>query len=253
MPDKGTKKKVTKVGGDAPASSKKDATFVASAESKGKATKFRIFAMLSWIIAIGIEVWAILLLQKPPINTTYLIIMVVVIMIFAIIGSLLWKKANRFDPASEKNKVKFFIQNQLGVIITVIAFLPLIILIFTNKDLKGKQKGLVGTIAIVALVIAGYFGVSLNPPSIEQYTEQTAKVESLMGVNNVYWTKSGKKYHTYIDCQHINTSKTDEIFSGTVAKARELKNISELCLTCEKRAEKEKLKKAEESHAVDIE
>lgn len=254
MPDKGTKKKVTRVGGgEASSKSKETKTFVASDESKGKAMKFRLFALLSWIVAIGIEVWAILLLQKPPINTTYLIIMIVVIMIFAIIGSLLWKKANRFDPASEKEKIKFFIQNQLGVIISVLAFLPLIILIFTNKDLKGKQKGLVGTIAIIALVVAGYFGVDFNPPSIEQYTEQTAKVESLMGVNNVYWTKSGKKYHTYIDCQHINTSKTDEIFSGTVAKARELKNISELCLTCEKKAEKEKSLKAETTSEVDLE
>ncbi len=251
MPDKGTKKKVTKVGGtEAPSQSK---TFVASDESKGKALKFRLFALLSWIVAIGIEVWAIMFLQKPPINTTYLIIMIVVIMIFAIIGSLLWKKANRFDPASEKNKVKFFVQNQLGVIISVLAFLPLIILIFTNKDLKGKQKGLVGTIAIIALAVAGYFGVDFNPPSIEQYTEQTAKVESLMGTNLVYWTKSGTKYHTYSDCYHINTKKTEEIFEGTVAKARELKNISELCMTCEKKAAKEKALKAEKTPEVDLE
>lgn len=253
MPDKGTKKKLTRVGGVDTSSSSEAKTFVASDESKGKAMKFRIFAIISWIVAIGIEVWAIMLLQKPPINTTYLIIMIVVIMIFAIIGSLLWKKANRFDPASEKDKIKFFIQNQLGVIISVIAFLPLIILIFANKDLKGKQKGLVGTIAIIALVVAGYFGVDFNPPSIEQYTEQTAKVESLMGTNLVYWTKSGTKYHTYSDCYHINTKKTEEIFEGTVAKARELKNITELCMTCEKKAEKEKNLKVETTSEVDLE
>lgn len=253
MPDKGTKKKLTRVGGVDTSSSSEAKTFVASDESKGKAMKFRIFAIISWIVAIGIEVWAIMLLQKPPINTTYLIIMIVVIMIFAIIGSLLWKKANRFDPASEKDKIKFFIQNQLGVIISVIAFLPLIILIFANKDLKGKQKGLVGTIAIIALVVAGYFGVDFNPPSIEQYTEQTAKVESLMGTNLVYWTKSGTKYHTYSDCYHINTKKTEEIFEGTVAKARELKNITELCMTCEKKAEKEKSLKVETTSEVDLE
>ncbi|MFC2155495.1 hypothetical protein ACFLRB_03260, partial [Acidobacteriota bacterium] len=222
------------------AKAKEAKTFVATDESKGKATKFRIFAIISWIVAIGVEVWAIFMLQKPPINTTWLIVMIVVIFIFAVIGSLLWKKANRFDPASEKNKVKFFIQNQLGMIITVIAFLPLIILIFTNKDLKGKQKGLVGIIAIIALAVAGYLGIDFNPPSIEQYTAQTAKVESLMGTNNVFWTKSGTKYHTYSDCYHINTNKTEEIFNGTVAQARELKNITELCNTCEKRAEKEK-------------
>ena len=118
-------------------------------------------------------------------------------------------------------------------------------------DLKGKQKGLVGTIAIIALVVAGIIGVDFNPPSIEQYTEQTAKVESLMGTNNVFWTKSGTKYHTYSDCYHINTNKTDEIFSGKVSQARELKNITELCITCEKRAEKEKALTAEKTTEVE--
>ncbi len=244
MPDKGTKKKLTRVGGvDSHSDEKNVREFVASDESKGKALKFRIFALLSWIVAIGVEVWAILLLQKPPVNTTYLIIMIVVILIFAVTGSLLWKKANRFDPASEKDKIKFFIQNQLGVIISVIAFLPLIILIFMNKDLKGKQKGLVGTIAIVALVIAGYFGIDFNPPSVEKYTQETALVESLMGKNLVYWTDFGTRYHTYSDCYHINTTKTDEIFEGTVAKAKELEKITELCKTCEERAKKEKKQK----------
>ena len=162
-------------------------------------------------------------------------------MIFAVIGSLLWKKSNRLDPASEKDKVKFFIQNQLGLIISIIAFLPLVILIFTNKNLSGKQKGLVGSIAVVALLIAGVTGIDFNPPSQEQYLEQTQQVESLNdGVNHVYWTKSGQSYHLYQDCSYINTDRTDEIFEGTVAQARELKNITDLCDRCENRAKKEK-------------
>lgn len=56
----------------------------------------------------------------------------------------------------------------------------------------------------------------------------------------MYWTKSGERYHIYSDCQHINSSRTDEIFQGTVAQARELKNITELCGTCRGRAEAEK-------------
>ena len=99
----------------------------------------------------------------------WLIALIVADLIFAVIGNLLWKKANRFDPASEKEPFKFFVQNQLGAIIAVIAFLPLVILIFTNKDLKGKQKGLVGAIAVVALLIAGFTGIDFNPPSQEQY------------------------------------------------------------------------------------
>jgi hypothetical protein len=239
MPDKGTKKKVIRVGGDE-SSAPKESKWSASDKNRSKSRNFRLFAFISWLVAIGFEVWAIFMLQKPPINTTWLIVMIGAALVFAIIGSLLWKKANRLNPASEKDKIRFFIQNQLGVIISVIAFLPLVILIFTNKDLKGKQKGLVGTVAVVALLIAGYVGIDFNPPSIEKYTEETDVVESLMGVNNVYWTEFGTKYHTYSDCSHINTDRTDEIFSGTVAQARKLKNITQLCKTCKARAEKDK-------------
>jgi hypothetical protein len=56
----------------------------------------------------------------------------------------LWKKANHIDPASEKNKAKFWLWNNLGTILSVLAFLPIIILVFTNKDLDKKSKGLVG-------------------------------------------------------------------------------------------------------------
>lgn len=236
-------KKITRVGGGetASASTVKDATpFVVTEESKGKARTLRIIAVISWIVAIGAEVLAILVLNKVPVNTTWLILLIVAALIFAVIGSLLWKKSNRLDPASEKDKVKFFIQNQLGLIISIIAFLPLVILIFTNKDLSGKQKGLVGTIAVIALAIAGLTGIDFNPPSQEQYLEQTQQVESLNnGLNLVYWTKSGHSYHLFQDCSYINTDRTDEIFEGTVAQARELKNITDLCDRCESRAEKE--------------
>jgi len=244
MPDKGTKKKVVKVGGgesSAKTGTKKSQSFVVTDESKAKAKTFRIFAIIAWVVAIGFEAGAIFMLQKPPINTTWLIGLIVADLIFAVTGSLLWKKANRFDPASEKEKVKFFIQNQLGAIISMIAFLPLVILILTNKNMKGNQKAILGSVAAVALVIAGIVGIDFNPVSIEQYAEQTAEVQALNdGVNNVYWTKSGSSYHIYSDCSYINTDRTNEIYEGTVAKARELKNITDLCDRCENRAIKAK-------------
>ncbi|NLN29723.1 MAG: hypothetical protein GX158_00565 [Bacteroidales bacterium] len=243
MENKKTSKKITRVEddgkGSAPASGK-TTKFVASDESKAKARNFRIIAAVAWIVAIAFEIVAIFQLRNVPVNTTILIVLIVAALIFAVTGSMLWKKANRFDPASEKEKVRFFIQNQLGVIISIIAFLPLVILIFTNKDLSGKQKGLVGTVAVIALLIAGVAGVDFNPPSQEQYLEQTQQVEALMdGVNHVYWTKSGRVYHLFPDCSYINTDRTDEIFEGTVAKARELKNITNLCSRCEQRVLRE--------------
>jgi hypothetical protein len=237
-------KKLTRIdGGDIPSAStvKETKSFVASDESKAKAGKLRIIAAISWLVAIGFEIGAILLLRKVPINTTWLIVLIVADLIFAVIGSLLWKRSNRFDPASVNDKIKFFVQNQLGLIIGIIAFLPLVILIFTNKDMSGKQKGIVGAIAVIALVIAGVTGIDFNPPSQEQYIDQTKQVESYNnGVNHVFWTKSGKSYHLYQDCSYINTDRTDEIFEGTVAQARELKNITDLCDRCANRAKKEK-------------
>ncbi|MCX6557151.1 MAG: hypothetical protein NTW95_06935 [Candidatus Aminicenantes bacterium] len=246
MPDKGTTKKIIQVeGGESPAAARESSPFVASDENKGKAKSLRLFAIISWIVAIGLEVGAILLLRKPPVTMAWLIALIAADLIFAVIGNLLWKNANKLSPASEKDPVRFFIQNQLGAIISVIAFLPLVILIFTNKDLKGKQKGIVGAIAVIALLIAGATGIDFNPPSQEKYEAQTAQVKQLTGVNHVFWTKSGTKYHLFSDCYHINTNKTEEIFSGTVAQARELKNITELCKTCEERWTKEKALPAE--------
>ena len=244
MPDKGTTKKVIRVEGGEVSSSttvKDSKPFIASDENKARAKSHRIFAIISWIIAIGFEIGAILILAKTPINTFWLIVLIVADLIFAVIGSLLWKKANRLDPASEKDKIKFFLQNQLGMIISIIAFLPLIILIFTNKEMTSKQKGIVGSIAIIALLVAGIVGIDFNPPSQEQYAEQTERVKTLNdGLNNVYWTKSGTSYHLYSDCFYINSDRTSEIFKGTVAQARELKNITDLCDYCENRAIKEK-------------
>ncbi len=240
MADKGTKKKLTRVTGGNASSAVETKPFVASDESNTKARNLRIFAVICWILAIGFQIGAIFLLTKPPIVMWQIIALIVADLIFVVAGSLLWKKSNRLDPASEKNKIRFFIQNQLGLIAAIIAFLPLVILIFMNKNISGKQKGIIGGIAVAALVIAGITGIDFNPPSVEQYAEQTAQVESLTGKNFVYWTKAGTRYHLYSDCWRINTKKTDEIFQGTVAQARELKNITELCSTCEERVKKEK-------------
>ncbi|HRZ27185.1 MAG TPA: hypothetical protein P5295_10285 [Spirochaetota bacterium] len=239
MPDKGTKKKITRIdGGDA--SPGEGRSFTPTADSRSQALKFRIIAAVSWVIAIGFEIGAIVLLQRPPISTTWLIVLIAAALVFAVIGNLLWKKSNRLDPASEKEPVKFFIQNQLGAIISTIAFLPLVILVLTNKNMDKKQKGIVGAVAGVALLIGLGTGIDFNPPSQEKYAQETARVEQLMDKNLVYWTKSGTRYHLYSDCSAINTRKTDEIFQGTVAKARELKNINQLCRFCENKAAKEK-------------
>ena len=216
-------KKITKIEGDNPSSTSTSSstTFVPTGEAKGKATQLRLFAGLSWAVAIVAQIFAIKFVLAQPINMTWIIGLIVVDLAFAILGSYFWKKSNRLDPASEKNKFMFFMQSQLGLIVAVIAFLPLVIFVFTNKNMDGKQKGIIGGIAVVALLIAGITGTDFSPPSVEQYTEQTKQVEDLTGTNLVYWTKSGKSYHLYNDCGYINSDRTTEIFEGTVAQARD--------------------------------
>jgi len=214
-------KKVVRVESDAAEVEEAAADWEPTPESKGKATAFRVIAVVLWVLAIGTEAFAIFfVLRQAPVNMVLLIILLVVIGALAVGGSLLWKRANRLDPARKSDKVRFFVQNQLGAIITVIAFLPLIILIFTNKNMDGKQKGIAGAIAIVLLLVAGYFGLSLNPPSVEQYTAETETVVELTGQNLVYWTESGEVYHLCEDASAVNLDSEDNtIYSGTVADA----------------------------------
>jgi hypothetical protein len=190
-------------------------------EAKGKATTFRIIAAVLWVLAIGTEAFAIFwVLKQNPINMVLLIILLVVIGLLAVGGSLLWKRSNVLDPASKSEPVRFFVQNQLGAIITVVAFLPLIVLIFTNKNMSGQQKGIAGAIGIVLLLVAGYFGTSINPPSTEQYDQETSVVVGYTGQDLVFWTKEGQVYHLCQDVSDVNlTSKDNTIYSGTVAEA----------------------------------
>jgi hypothetical protein len=138
------------------------------------AKRLRLFAALAWIVAIGAEVAGVVLLYRHKFdhgNLALLIGLLVGIAIFAIAGSLLWKAANKHDPARESDRASFFFQNQLGAIITLIAFLPLIVLIFMDKDMDPKNKKIAGGVGAVLAVVATLIGVSWNPPSVEQYTK----------------------------------------------------------------------------------
>jgi hypothetical protein len=145
----------------------------------GQPATLRIIAAVLWLLAIACEAFTIFkVLRQNPVNMTLLIAAIVVIGVLAIVGDLLWKRANLLDPASTSEPVRFFIQNQLGAIIGMIAFLPMIVMIFLNKNMNGQQKGIAGGIGIVVLIIASFMGVSINPPSVEQYSQQTAVAQS---------------------------------------------------------------------------
>ena len=145
---------------------------------KSAATRLRIFAAIAWIIAIATEVAGVVMLRQHKFdhgNLPLLIGLLVVIAVFAIAGNLMWKAANKHDPARESDPARFFFQNQLGAIITVIAFLPLIVLIFMDKDMDPKNKKIAGGIGVVLAAVAAFIGIDFNPPSVEQYTQDMNK------------------------------------------------------------------------------
>jgi hypothetical protein len=150
------------------------AAWQATQDQKSKAKRLRIFAIISWVIAIGAEIAGIVMLLRGMFDDGNLMILIgllVGIAVFAIAGSLMWKAANKHDPASKEEKFKFFVQNQLGAIITLIAFLPLLALILLDKDMDPKNKKIAGGIGAALAAVAVLFGISYNPPSVEQYTE----------------------------------------------------------------------------------
>jgi hypothetical protein len=141
---------------------------------KSAATRLRLFAAIAWVIAIGTEIAGVVMLRQHKFdhgNMPLLIGLLVVIAVFAIAGNLMWKAANKHDPARQSDPARFFFQNQLGAIITVIAFLPLIVLIFMDKDMDPKNKKIAGGIGVALAAIAAFTGIDFNPPSVEQYTK----------------------------------------------------------------------------------
>ncbi|MBR2672359.1 MAG: hypothetical protein IKE27_09160 [Oscillospiraceae bacterium] len=194
-----------------------------------KARPKRILAIVFWVLALACEVFAILILSKKMYvgenPMIFFWILLAVDFVFVVIGSQFWKKGNDIDPASQKNKFKFFLQNQLGVIVSLIAFVPLIILVLINKDMDKKTKTIATVVAIIALLIAGVSSVDFNPASQEEL-EAAGEVFSNEAV---YWTRFGTVYHLDPDCQAIKNSAV--IFSGTVEEAFEA-NRNRPCSFC---------------------
>jgi len=232
----------------------------ATHDQKSKAKKLRTFAGLSWLVAIGTEIAGIVLLLKNKFdegNLALLIGLLVVIAIFAIAGSLMWKAANKHDPATKAEPTKFFIQNQLGAIITVIAFLPLLVLIFLDKDMDPKNKKIAGGVGVALAALATVAGIDFNPPSTEQYTQDMnacaaqikanepttacstavaaqaqdiakdteAVAEATNGQDIVYWIapkdgaeKSSSKLVFHL-CENVSTLRGKTVNSGSVTEA----------------------------------
>ncbi|MFT4199467.1 hypothetical protein [Gordonia sp. (in: high G+C Gram-positive bacteria)] len=200
-----------------------EGNWVPSAQNKSKATWFRVAAIVLWIAAIAVELYLIFKIIVPGElgnKFTLAIILLVVMAVAALGGNLLWKKANHLDPASEKNKFRFFVQNQLGAIITILAFLPLIVLIFMDKNIDGKQKGILGGLAVILGAAVAVSGMDFNAVSSEQIARERNVVQALTGSDQVFYSKKGSKFHV---CEQaaLVTGRVQQanLTHGTVADA----------------------------------
>ncbi|MBQ7714338.1 MAG: hypothetical protein IJT70_00540 [Clostridia bacterium] len=228
------------------AESKKPAKKAAVEElPTGNATGLRIGAVILWIVAIGCEVLALLTvigkLFKGVSSTMRIVIMIgflVLDLVALIIGSQFWKKSNKIDPASEKNKVKFWLWNNLGVIVAAFAFIPFIILVLLNKDTDKKTKAIASVVAVIALLIGGLTSYDWNPISAEQLQAAKDNIKE-----EVYAYKGRDIYH-FTDCNYIRENnrndgeikvdKLDHYAAGEIAKAIEDGHTT-LCKKCAKK------------------
>ena len=231
MAEKKTKKFVSADNGKETAAPAKKAKVVKEAAPVGNAKGLRLGAVGLWVLAIVMEVLALLVvigkINLKFMPTLYqLIAFLVLDLAFVIIGAQLWKKANRIDPVSEANKLKFWLWNNMGVIACVVAFVPIIIMMLTNKELDKKTKSIAVVVAVIALLIGGVCSYDFNPVSEEQ---QQAAISAVEG--DVFWAPFGKVYHTHDDCQALNQS--DTLTYGTVEQAIAA-NRTRLCSFCAK-------------------
>ena len=198
----------------------------------GNASALRAGAVVLWVVAIVFEILAVLVVlgkfdMKFMPALYQLIALLVLDLACVIIGAQLWKKANHIRPASEKNAFTFWLWNNMGVIVCVIAFVPFIIILLTNKDIDKKTKAIAVVVAVIALLIGGLASYDFNPVSVEQ---QEAAINAIS--DDVYWSRFGRVYHTHEDCQALN--HTEELTYGTVEQAIAA-NRTRLCSFCAKR------------------
>ncbi len=201
-------------------------------EKKKKATTLRIVAICLWVVALAAEVFAILALTKTlylPIPILWTVIIFLAIdAACCIAAAQLWKKSNRLAPVAKKgNEVGFFLMTQLGLIMAIVCFLPLIVMILLNKDLDKKTKTILTVVAVCVLLLVGALSFDYNPISKEEVEAAEAVI-----TGDVYWTAFGHKYHTHEDCQSLTNSAN--LYVGNVSDAIEA-GREDLCAFCARR------------------
>lgn len=180
---------------------------------RAAAGKKRIFAYVFWALAIAAEVAAIWTFNNFSVLWPSLAA-IIADAVLCIIAAQFWKQANRLDPPKGK-----FLKNQFGVIMTLIAFLPLgYFLLKNSKDMPAGAKKILAIVAAAAFVLTMGMSIEYNPTT-QADLEQAEQMAIEYG-GAAYWGKYSKSYHFDPDCQTLVNSK--EIFEGTMEEAFDL-------------------------------
>ena len=210
------------------------------AATKKNARPYRILAFVFWFLALAAEVMAIMVFAKkidiPTITTTAessypvgwwitWIAFLVLDLIFLIIGSSCWKKGNHLDPASAKNKTRFWLHNNLGIFVAALCFIPFIIIALLDKNADKKAKTWAAVIAAVALALGVTTSIDYNPISQEEMLNNAATYEK------VYWLDKGEVFHAFDECQYVHGKELNTGSGEEAVKAGKTR----ICKVCEKK------------------
>lgn len=228
---------------------------VKNVQAEGEVGSKRTVAIALWVVALVFEALAVMsLMQSSPLYgklplfepLVWMIVFLALDLVCVIIAGQLWKKANRIDPPSEKNAAEFFIKSQLGAILSIIAFLPFVIIALTDKNADRRTKIIAVAVAVVAMLVGGGTSADFNPVSAEDLEAMQQNAIEL-GDGTVYWTEHGTVYHLNPNCHHITNSNT--IYSGDAAAAYE-RGLSRPCKDCARADGSETIKAMAETGTV---
>ena len=245
---------------EAPSGSKKPARKEDNAEQASRVKGLRAGAIVLWVLAIACEVAAFWLLSKIALNINTITLNDPIMLLFigaivldavlCIIAAQLWKKANHIHPCLNNSAFVRTLVHQLGVIMALVCLLPIgIVFILKSKDMNKKLRTIL--IVIMALLFAGTTAASVD---YQQPTaDEVAALQEAEGTSDdtiVWWTKYGKSFHLYEDCQTMRNP--DNIVSGPMGGVDDAGNIVDmggtsafennrfdLCDYCEQRATRE--------------
>ena len=182
-------------------------------QRKSDAGKKRIFAFVLWALAIVAEIVAIWTFNNFSVLWPSLAA-IIADAVLCIIAAQFWKQANRLDPPKGK-----FLKNQLGVIMALIAFLPLgYFLLKNSKDMPAGAKKIIAVVAALAFVLTMGMSIEYNPVS-QADLDQAERMAIEYG-GAAYWGKYSKSYHFDPDCRTLQNSS--QIYEGTIEEAFEL-------------------------------